>query len=211
MGLVIEAYGGSADLTNKREIYLAYASQDLFNYCTDGAHGTDGSTLILNDGSTDDIPEELVDEVLAGGGGEKTVFAPINLSNATVGDYNTSSIPKNSTGNLTFNVPEDFLFLVSLEMIGIPEASETNADINCTSTYANVNEPYNQHQGSDEIDNGADKTGTLRFDLVANELNAMDIATVFPELAAGDKCGLFISHNSINGKIDYLGVKLVYR
>jgi hypothetical protein len=202
MGLVIEANGGSTLLETKQEIALAQQSQDLIDYCTDDAYGTDGSTLILNEGGTADVEQDLVEAVLAGEGAEKTVFSPINLSNSLIGEYNTASIPKNSSGNISFTVPRDLIILTSLDLIGIPETTQTGANIDLSSTYAGTGEVYNNHAETDTV---------ITYDLVAGVLNELDISSVFSELAGGDKCGLGIVHNSLSGKIDYLGVRLIYR
>lgn len=72
MGIVIPAGGGSETFTDLGNLTDAQRSSDLRVLATDDAHGVGSSTLILNDG-TSDVPQNDVDAFLVGG-------APLKLN-----------------------------------------------------------------------------------------------------------------------------------
>ena len=66
LGIIIPASGteqGSETFTDQRNIDRIRNSKDVRTLTTDDAYGTDGSTLILNDG-TQDIDQDEVDDFL---------------------------------------------------------------------------------------------------------------------------------------------------
>ena len=103
---------------------------------------------------------------------------------------------------MNFDIPDDFESIVALDILGIPAATAIGEDIDLFSTYSGGGEPYNQHEESDTI---------ITFDTVANQINAFDILSVFSEIEPNDICGIQVDHNSISGKVDYLGVRMIYR
>jgi hypothetical protein len=108
-----------------------------------------------------------------------------------------------STGNMGFDfaIPNDFASLVSLEVIGIPDASFSNKAIYLTSVYGAVGEAFNTHA---ETDN------TKTFSGTGSQWTAINIASVFTALAAGDLCGVNLNHQTITTSMNYVGVRLRY-
>jgi hypothetical protein len=88
-----------------------------------------------------------------------------------------------------------------LEAIGIPNASFSNKGIYLSSVYGAVGEAYNTHA---ETDNAKTFSGT------GNQWIAINVASVFTALAAGDICGVRVDHQSIGTTINYIGVRLRY-
>jgi hypothetical protein len=117
------------------------------------------------------------------------------------GNYRTRALGTGGTFNFNFVVPNDFVSLVSLEAIGIPNTSFTTKNIRFASNYGQVGELYTIHS---ETDNAKNYSG------VQNVLLAVDISSVFTALAAGDMCGVNILHVTLGTTIDYLGIRLRY-
>jgi hypothetical protein len=103
-------------------------------------------------------------------------------------------IGSTSAWDFDFAVPNDFSSLVSLEAIGIPNASFSNKGIYLSSVYGAVG----------ETDNAKTFSGT------GNQWIAINVASVFTALAAGDICGVRVDHQSIGTTINYIGVRLRY-
>lgn len=120
------------------------------------------------------------------------------------GDFRTRDVGGSGNYRATFAVPQDFVSLVALEAIAINASSLTGVqNFDLESDYGAVGELYTTHSESDTIIT-YDFTGTT------NEIVALNVASVFAALAAGDFCGLFINHQAIGGSLDYLGIRLRY-
>lgn len=134
----------------------------------------------------------------------RVVFIPVDHgSNFSV--YRTRSVGSAGSWRLDFNVPYDFTSIVSLEIIGIVSAGAAGAakNIDLTSEYGALNEVYNTHTSTDT-------TSTYDLTGYTNKFYNLNIAPLFPALAAGDFCGIFVDHKGIGGSIDYLGIRLRY-
>jgi hypothetical protein len=110
-------------------------------------------------------------------------------------------IGSTSAWDFDFAVPNDFSSLVSLEAIGIPNASFSNKGIYLASVYGAVGEAYNTHA---EADNTKTYSGTI------GQWTAISVASVFSALAAGDICGIRVDHQTLTTTMNYVGVRLRY-
>lgn len=120
---------------------------------------------------------------------------------ANYGDYRVRSIGATGTGKFSFNVPSDFNTLISLEMIFIPTANISGANIDLSSDYAAKGELSATHSESDT---------TSTYTATADRISSYSIAQVFSALALGDYCGLTIDHNAIGTTLNYFGVRIEY-
>lgn len=117
------------------------------------------------------------------------------------GTYRTRALGTGGVFNFDLFVPNDFASLVSIEAIGIPNANFTNKNIQFSSSYGAVGESYIVH---------AETNNVLLFSGVQNVFLAVDLSTVFTAIAAGDLCGVTITHVALGTTIDYLGIRLRY-
>lgn len=117
------------------------------------------------------------------------------------GDYAVHHIAAGSTGFFSFRIPSDFVSLNKLVMVAIPNNTTVDKDIELSSDYGAIGEPYNSHSESN---------ATLLWSATAGELIEFDISSVFSALSAGDNCGLFINQNGITGGVNYLCILLQY-
>jgi len=137
---------------------------------------------------------------VGGGSTVKEVFYRVDNSNDSSGDYITKEILSNGTGFFTFKVPFDFVSLVDLKLVSIPQSTVPTADIDLFSDYASVGELKNIHSESDT---------TATYALTIDEITELDISGLFSSILAGDYCGLKVDHNSA-GNHDYLGIRIKY-
>lgn len=125
---------------------------------------------------------------------------------SSIGDFSTDEVLQNADTRLTFRVPYNFKSLVSLDLIGIVSigAAKTLRDIDLSSDYGKEDEAYNNHSESNSA---------IQFNLSGqgNKVTAIDVSSVFTVLDAGDYCGLYVDHNAIGGKINYLGIRLRFK
>lgn len=120
------------------------------------------------------------------------------------GDYRVRNVLDNTSFQFTFNVPWDFVTLISLGLICIPEAGAIGGskNIDLGSNYGAVGQLFNIHS---EVNPGF----TTDF-LTPDNIYEVDVSSVFSSLAAGDFCGLRITLNALGGGLDVLGVLLRY-
>lgn len=125
--------------------------------------------------------------------------------NSNDDNYRYRSIGAAANYRFTFRAPFDFGSIVALELIGFADSAGgvgAGKDIDLASSYGAVGELKNNHTGSDT---------TSTYTIPAqNTLFAINIATLFASLAAGDFCGLLVTHNGVGGTIGYLGIRMRY-
>jgi hypothetical protein len=131
----------------------------------------------------------------------REVFFNGALYTHTEGDFQTARQGAGGGLRLTFSTPLDFKALVSLEVVVIPEFTEAAADIDLSSDYGAAGELFTANSSVDTA---------ITYNLTINTLAELDISSVFPSLAAGDHCGIFLDHQGIGGNLHYLGVKMRY-
>lgn len=137
-------------------------------------------------------------------GVNKNVFFPAAYD-STKGDFPVLQIATSGTGRFHFRVPDDFVTLVKLVLIGIPEelSGGSGKNIDLYSDYGGIGQSYTAHNESDT--SSTYNTGT------GNSLFELNISGVFNSLAAEDYCGLRVTHNSVGASISYLGIYLEYK
>lgn len=124
---------------------------------------------------------------------------------SNLGTHRVQNIGTAANFNLEFTTPPDFLSLISLDVIGVPNsagAAGTGKDIDLNSNYGTLGEVYNQHSESDTT--STYDTGTV------DQFFALDLSSVFTNLSANDQCGVNINHNIIGGTISYFEIRLHY-
>ena len=126
-------------------------------------------------------------------------FAP--EYNNDKGDFKVHYIASGGSSHFSFAIPKDFVSLVKLVMVAIPNNTTVNEDIDLSSDYGKSGEPYNAHSESNT---------TLLWSATADEITEFDISSVFSAIEAGDECGLFLDQNGITGGVNYLWVLLEY-
>lgn len=121
--------------------------------------------------------------------------------------YRTQNIGNSAGANFTFKVPDDFIAVIELYIIGVPisaGAAGPGKSITINSCYGGIGESSTIHQQSPTLNVD---TGTL------DNFFKLDLTTAFdtPGIAAGDSCGFEISHNGVGGTIAYLNTILRYQ
>lgn len=130
----------------------------------------------------------------------KTVYFDWEQTSAD-GDYRGRQVTGSGSGRTSFVMPPDFGSLISLEVIGIPNAAIVGENIDLDSDYAAPGEDAQAHSETD---------AAFTVSAADNEMLKFSIASVFNSLAAGDVCGFKASHQAIGASITYLMTKLVY-
>ena len=110
-----------------------------------------------------------------------------SVSNPTtnVGEF---PVDDSETVRISFQIPCCFVALSSLVVLGIPDSTDEEADIDLYSTYGDPSEgeSYNQHSESDTAST---------YNITENKLTPIDISGVFSNIASKDTCGLRIVSN----------------
>ena len=110
-------------------------------------------------------------------------------------------MPTAGNANYTFVVPQNFVSLVSLEVLFVPNNDlETGDTINLDSSYALDGENLTANQ---ETVLGQEVFGS------ADTILMEDISTVFSSLEPGHLCGFNWKNNNI-GSLSILAIKMVY-
>lgn len=135
-----------------------------------------------------------------------TALCPIEVRyapeyNNDKGDFKVHYIAAGGSSFFSFAIPWDFVSVVKLVMVAIPNNTTVNEDIDLSSDYGKPGEPYNAHSESNT---------TLLWSATADEIIEFDISSVFSAIEAGDECGLFLDQNGITGGVNYLWVLLEY-
>lgn len=138
------------------------------------------------------------------GAADKSAFQRSDY-NANLGKFRVRSIASSGSHRFTFIIPDDFVSLVSLHLIGVPAsgAAQANRDIDIASDYGGTDELYFTHSESDT---------SVVYDLsgATDIIKHLDISSVFTNISAGDSCGILVDHNSIGGTMNYIGIEVEY-
>ena len=100
-----------------------------------------------------------------------------------------------------FDVPDDFGSVDSLVVNIIPTATDAAHDIDLASSYGATGEACNTHTETNNV---------LTYALTLNQFFALNLLTVFANLAAGDHCGIDITNNDVADNIHVTTIELVY-
>lgn len=138
------------------------------------------------------------------GAADKSAFQRSDYS-ANLGNFRVRAIASSGSHRFTFIIPDDFVSLVTLHLIGIPAsgAAQANRDIDIASDYGGADELYFTHSESDT---------SITYDLsgAVNLIKHLDISSVFSNISAGDTCGILVDHNGVGGTINYIGIEVEY-
>jgi len=104
-------------------------------------------------------------------------------------------------GAMNFQVPSDFLTLVSAVAIIIPTCTDGTAGISIASYYGAQGEAYNTHIESDEATT-YDITDTIQFEI--------DVSGILTGIAIGDYVGVFVRQRTAGDNYRVFGIKLIY-
>ena len=110
-----------------------------------------------------------------------------------------ANVATNGNAEVEFNIPEDYVTLVSAGMIIIPGNTLGAADVDLYTDYAQTGEDAQMHSESDT---------TATYSWTANELFEIDISSVLTSVTSGDKVGIQLDNNSVAGGYLILGVRL---
>ncbi len=150
---------------------------------------TDQFTVIYND--TAGLP-----------GGVQSHMTTVD-PNANYNSQRTRNVGATGNFRFNFNVPESFTGTLAVFLVGYPVsgAGGTGRDIDLTGEYTNSAGASSTEFTFSDLTSTYD-TGT---DDTRMELN---ITSLLPNITAGTTGGILVDHNSINGPIQYLGVKV---
>lgn len=172
----------------------------------------EGDLIVGNGlGNEERLPIGTTDQVLMVEGGtavwktqstQKCIFFYYDTMNVVDSYYRVIQVSSNGSVDMFFNTPSDFTSLVSVDAVFISLFANPTADIDLYSNYAACGENKNTHQESNTT--STFDTGTV------NNIETIDLSSVFSSLSAGDLCAVHIDHNSIGGALNYFGVRLVY-
>jgi hypothetical protein len=145
-----------------------------------------------------------IGDVAAIGGGSTLgvdkykTFAP--EYSAVKGTYKTRLVLGLGSYNFDFYIPDDFLTLQFIGMIGIANKNFTDQSIDLESNYHGPGEDYQTHVESDT---------TSLYTGVDDQFFTLDAGSVFSNLSPGDQCGLDVSH-AITVEVHYTLGLLIY-
>lgn len=170
------------------------------NQVTEANQFEDGDFLILERAAAN-FKSERSNTFPPNGAGVKNLFFPHNRSVA-FGSYNTLDEQVVNIENFSFNCPDDFISLVTLELYFIPTLTIPLVNANLNSHYCNVGELFNTHAESNTL---------LNITHTLNLINVLDVSSVFNSLTANDAAGLELDWTNLaTDIIHYLGIHLVY-
>jgi hypothetical protein len=118
-----------------------------------------------------------------------------------LGDLRVRAVAGTGGHRFDFSIPQDFSALVSIELLGFPNANFVNQNIDLYSDYAAEGQLYSTHSETDT---------TSVYSMTQNTLYALDLSSVLTQLAAGDVGGVFVDHLAIGTTVNYLGIRLRY-
>jgi len=130
-----------------------------------------------------------------------------NGSPSVSGEHVVFSVASNGSANFAFSIPENYVAMVALGLVGVPSSGAAGAgrDIDLFSEYGDpsTNESPSAHAESDT-------TTTYDFTGLSGLFTSVDLTPVFSSVEGGDRCGFNVKHNSIGGAMEYHEIRLVY-
>lgn len=133
------------------------------------------------------------------------VYYPAETNVSGIGSYRVDVLQANSDTNFNFVIPDDFVSLNSLSLIGWAQtgAGGNNKNVDLTSTYGRIGENVLIHSETNTV-------GLYTFGPDYTKF-ALNLASVFTQITAGDICGVNVKHNSVGGNVSYVVIKLSYQ
>ena len=132
----------------------------------------------------------------------KEFFWPVPQPDQNIGAYAANSIGSSTTFRISWQIPHDFLNLVSAAIVAIPAATGGPQTIELTTNHALVGEDATAVQEQD-----------LAFttSYIANEMQEIDITSVLTGISASDYVGLLLDRQGAGfGNLFILGLRLRY-
>lgn len=127
----------------------------------------------------------------------RTLYWPLPGVNP-FSDYRVFNLSNGASTQITFGVPSDFISLEDLDLVFIPNGTQTGRVINFFSDYAADGEDSGHHSGS----------SSATQDFVGGVVTPIDCSAAFPALAAGDVAGLTVQNtNAVQMSILYLRMR----
>lgn len=139
-----------------------------------------------------------------GGGGSATkemFYADLIGTKNSNGSFAGRSVSSGGDHCFTWFVPHDYSSTTSIELLCIPNGTNATADIDLNSDYGAAGEAHNTHSESNT---------SITFNLVQDDIIAMDVSSVYSSLTASDYCGLDVDHNTIGFTNMYIGIRFRY-
>ena len=143
--------------------------------------------------------QDIIDAI-EGAVNQITIFFQPDQSH-NIDNYRVNQLSTSGNANYTFLVPDNFVSLVSLEVLFIPTNNIIAKTIDLTSSYALPGEVITQNQ---ETSIGQSLNGTQ------DTIELEDISTVFSNLLPGFVCGFNWKNNVIGTAISILAIKMTY-
>ncbi len=116
-------------------------------------------------------------------------------------NYRVRSIASNSSANISFAIPDDFVSVISLSVRGYTDGTVIDQSIDFSSTYSGLGESKTAHTETDT---------TTTHSYTANIFTDTDLLPVFSSISAGDTCGLLWDNKGIGTTVHVLRVIMAY-
>ena len=116
-------------------------------------------------------------------------------------NYRVRSIASNSSANISFAIPDDFVSVISLSIRGYTDGTVIDQNIDFSSTYAGLGESKTEHTETDT---------TTTHSYTAGVFTDTDLLPVFSNISAGDTCGLLWDNKGIGSTKHVLRVIMAY-
>lgn len=192
----------STQLPSLDQLVKVSGADTVASFLADKLAAGAGITLtILNPGADEDLE---IAATAAAPTRELFWAATDYNANADGLDFRARNVAGTGSHRFTFFVPFDAVTIIDVALIAISGlvVAAPAADIDLFSDYGTDGEQADNHSESD--------TTSTYVIPIQSELFEIDISGVFSALAANDRCGIFVDHNSIGGDIDYIGLRLRY-
>lgn len=134
---------------------------------------------------------------------KKPIYWPVDW-NSNLGNGRARSIGGSGGHRFNFVAPSDLTTVSSIDLIFVPNAGAAGSGkaVDYFSNYGQLSQSYLQHQESN--------TGNT-FNLgTVDQYTALDVKSLFPDIAPGDHCNLFVDHKGIGGTVYYQYIRFVY-
>lgn len=124
-----------------------------------------------------------------------------DLAFTTDSTYAGATLGADSAGNFTIFIPDDLLEIISVDLIVIPDGTESNVTINLSSNYAAVGEGKTENS----------ENGGVEPSFQVDQLQSIDLSGVLSGAEAGDYAGITVTNMSVTTGFTVLGIKIKYK
>lgn len=162
--------------------------------CADHIHGFSATLPLSYNAATGNISL-----------GSRSVFISAE-TNGLFNNYRTRSVGASGNFNFDFFVPSDFSSLIACYVQGFVSAG-------AATTNRNIDIDVQYNSGSGQLYNqltASDTTTVYNLTGLTNRLFNLPVTSLLTNLVAGSVGGIKVTHTTIGGSIDYIGVLLIY-